>query len=92
MGTPEVIRVPETACLECGHKLDAIGTAGGAMRTPRPGEAVVCIQCGAAMTFEDGRLRGFTDEEMEDLLADPHAMDDLARMVHRVHLVRHAQN
>jgi len=62
------------------------------MRAPRPGEAVVCIACGAVCTFEDGRLRGFTDEEMEDLLADPDAMDDLARMVHRVHLVRHAQN
>ena len=86
------MRVPETRCLECGHGLNAIGTLGEAIRTPRPGEAIVCIKCGAACTMENGKLRGFTDEEMEDLLSDPEAMDDLARMVERVHLVRHAIN
>ena len=78
--------------MECGHALNALGTLGDAIWPPNPGDPVVCIRCGAACTFEDGKLRGFTDKEMEDLLADAEAMDDLARMVQRVHFLRHMQS
>ena len=44
------------------------------------------------MTIENGALRGFTDKEMEELLCDTEAMDDLARVVRGIHLVRHSTN
>lgn len=89
---PDVIRVPETRCLECGHTLDALGTLDGTPASPKPGEPVACIRCGAAMTFENGRLRPFTEAEIDDLLGDRETMADLARAVRNIHLLRHAQN
>ena len=36
--TPQdVIRLPETRCLECGHTLNAVGTLDGTRPAPRPG-------------------------------------------------------
>jgi hypothetical protein len=92
VGTKDVIRVPETRCLECGCKLDAIGTMDGTRPDPRPGEPVACVRCGAVATFENGRIRGFTDKEVEDLLCDEAVMNELAHLTRAVHLIRHMQN
>ena len=78
----DTIRVPETRCLECGRTLDAVGTLDGTRPDPQPGEPIACLRCGAAMTMENGALRGFTDEEMEEL---KEVMDDLARVVRGIH-------
>ena len=93
MTPPGVIRVPDTKCLECGRKLDAVGTMDGTVPRPKPGEPIACLRCGAAMTMgENGALRGFTEAEMDELVADTEAMDELARMVARIHFVRATQN
>lgn len=88
----EPLRIPETRCLECRRKLDAIGTADPATEgaTPNPGDPVACIGCGAVMTFENGRLRGFTEREMDALEADEDTMKALARIVQHIHFLRGA--
>lgn len=88
----DVKRIPATKCLECGHGLNSIGAIIDE-RGPQPGDPIACIRCGAAMTIgEDGKLRGFTKTEMDELLADTEAMNDLAQMVKKIHLLKHAQN
>lgn len=87
------IRIRPGACLECGRKLDAIGTLDGTTPRPEPGNAIVCIGCGAVMTVDAaGALCGFTDQQMNELIADTAHMDEIARLVRRVHFIRHATN
>jgi hypothetical protein len=74
------VRVRENQCLLCGAKLDAIGTTDGSdYHEPKPGDPVLCIKCGATMTWENNRLRPFTDEEAERLANDPDLMKELTR-------------
>jgi DNA-directed RNA polymerase subunit RPC12/RpoP len=89
---PDAMRVAEARCLECGHTFNAIGTGDGRVPDPQPGDPVACIDCGAVMTFEDGKLRGFTEAEAYDLIADRKTLDDLARLVRNIHLLRAGQN
>lgn len=88
----DVRRIAPAKCLECGHTIDAIGSLGGDYPRPNPGDAIACIRCGAVMTMEDGALRGFTEKEMDELVADKEWMNDLARTVKRIHLLKHAQS
>jgi hypothetical protein len=92
MTRPDVIRVPAAKCLECDNTLNAIGSFDGTAPAPKPGDPVACIRCGAVMTFEAGALRGFTETEMDELIADTEAMDELARMVKGIHFVRTRRN
>jgi hypothetical protein len=90
-----VTRVPETKCLVCGVKLNAIGDLddGTPDRGPKPGEAVACIRCGAVATVDEGgALRPFTDDEARELEADAEAMADLAGLVRRIQIVRAMRN
>lgn len=90
----DVARIPPTNCLECGYRMDAIGTMDGSVPRPKPGDAIACMKCGAVCTVEDdGRhLRGFTDAEMTDLVADNDRMDQLAHLVKGIHFLKHLQN
>jgi hypothetical protein len=89
---PDTVAIPETRCLECGHTFNAIGTGDGSVPAPHPGDPVACIDCGAVMTFENGRLRGFTEAEAYDLIADEKTLDNLARLVRNIHLLRAGLN
>lgn len=85
---PDVIRIPKTACLQCRHTLDSIGTNDGSRPAPQPGDAIVCIRCGAVQTIENGKLRPFTDSELDTLQSDPEWLRELARMVAKVYILR----
>jgi len=61
------IKIPETVCLVCGDTMDTISSLDNKRPEPKPGQPVLCLTCGAAMTFENGRLRPFTKEEIENL-------------------------
>lgn len=85
--------IPECNCLQCGHKMNASGSADGAPHLPEPGDLVLCIRCGAVMMHaDDMTVRGMTDEEMDELVADKETMDELAKNVKRIHLMRAGMN
>jgi hypothetical protein len=87
---PGVTRTPEGRCLNCGYKINTSGTADASDGAPTEGCLLVCLKCGAVMMYDrDLKPRGMTDAEMDELTADQEAMDDLARIVKRVHLVKH---
>ena len=89
---PAVTRIKATTCLECGNRLSAVGTSDGAPGSPTDGDPCACIRCGAVMAFDGaGGLRGFTDAEMNELVASD-TMDDLARLVKRIHIIRAGVN
>lgn len=85
----DVVRTKECNCLNCGAKLDALGTADRTVEAkPEPGNLAVCIKCGAVMMLaEDLTLRGMTSQEMDDVTADHEFMNELATMVRKVHFV-----
>jgi hypothetical protein len=58
------VRVPLSACLECGYAVDAASCI-GKDATPKPGGITLCMACGHVMAFgDDLRLRSLTDAEM----------------------------
>jgi hypothetical protein len=59
---------------------------------PSPGDAAVCINCGGVMMLDDQlRPRGMSDEEMDELAADREFMDQIARIVRKVHFLKHVR-
>jgi hypothetical protein len=85
------IRVPESRCLNCGARMDGLGTGDRDVEAkPEPGDVAVCIKCGAVMKLDENlRLRGMTEAEMDELTADRAWMDEVARMVRAIHFVKH---
>lgn len=83
-------KIPECHCLHCGHKMNASGSTDGSGVLPQPGDLVLCIRCGAVMKHaDDMTLRGMSDAEMDELQADTETMNDLAKYVQRIHIIRH---
>jgi hypothetical protein len=65
-------RVPPCCCLNCGFELDAAFDTSLVERSPRPGDATICIICGHLMVFgNDLTLRELTDEEIKKFAGDP---------------------
>lgn len=91
--TPDVARVPVSRCLDCHALMDALGTGDRDVEAqPNPGDVAVCIKCGAVMKLDNNlRLRGMTDAEMDELIADRQFMDQIARMVQKIHFLKHLQ-
>jgi Zn ribbon nucleic-acid-binding protein len=90
--SPDVRKIPQSHCLQCGYKVDASASTDGSKALPAPGDIVVCMKCGAVMKHaDDMSLRGMSDQEMDELTADTEFMDEIARAVQKVHFVRHAQ-
>lgn len=91
MNEPDIARVPESRCLDCGKTLDALGTGDKALAArPEPGDVTVCIRCGAVMKLDEKlRLRGLTDAEMDELVNSRETMQELAKVVRAIHVVRH---
>lgn len=89
----DVVRVPESRCLNCGALMNALGTGDRHVEAkPEPGDVSVCIRCGAVMKLDgELRLRGMTNEEMDELTADRAWMDQIAKMVQKIHFVKHMQ-
>lgn len=87
---PNIAKIPESLCLKCGYRLNASATADGSQGLPDPGDLMVCLKCGAVMVHADDLSpRGMTDEEMDQLQSDTEAMNELAKAVKNVYLVRH---
>lgn len=87
------IRIAPSACIECGRKIDAIGSMDGITPHPEPGSPIICLRCGAVMTIDaNGAPCGFTDQQMTEIIADTETMNEIARLVRRVHFLRHATN
>ena len=88
----DVARVPESRCLDCGALMNRVGTADRDMKAdPHPGDIAICIRCGAVMMLDNHlRLRGMTDEEMNQLFANHELMLDIAGKVHRIHFIKHS--
>jgi hypothetical protein len=66
-------KVPETACLECGHVFNA-ASAIDVLESikPTPGDISICVECGHIAVFgDDLYLRPINDEEMLDIAGDP---------------------
>ena len=80
-------RMPESRCLNCGHKFNAAGGV-NSEDAPEPGNICLCIDCGAVMLYaEDLTVRGMTREEMDDLTNDAETMQFLASQVHKIHML-----
>lgn len=64
----------------CDPKVDA---------EPEEGNVAICIKCGAVMMLDkEFRLRGMTDAEMNAILSDFDFMDQIAKMIRKVHFIR----
>jgi hypothetical protein len=82
-----ITRTPESRCLNCNKKLDALGGI-DTEDPPEPGNLVLCIACGAVMMIADDLTpRGMTREEMDDLCNDAETMNYLARQVRKIHML-----
>lgn len=88
-GTP---RTTPTACFSCGNLLDAAQSVKGG-EVPSAGTISVCFYCSSIAIFdEDLSLRGFTEEELQNLMADAAAMATIARAVGACRFIRAARN
>ena len=83
-------RTPECACLHCGYHLDAAGSPDGSpIAPPAEGDLSICLRCGAVMKYNSaGKVRGMTDPEIDELIADTEQMNILAKLVRGIHFVR----
>lgn len=93
MDDPSIMRVPQTHCAGCNATLNAAGTVDGSPYRPKPGDPIACLKCGAVMTVNAaGAVVGFTDAQMAELMADPVAVIELARVVRRIKFIRATVN
>jgi hypothetical protein len=84
------VQIPECRCLSCGRPMDALGTPDGAEAKPAPGDIAVCLRCGAVMKLDENlKLRGMTEAEMDELVADQAWMDEVAQLVGAIHFLKH---
>jgi hypothetical protein len=97
MGNPppriDRLRVPESRCLNCHALMNSLGTGRRDVEaSPSPGDVAVCIECGCVMKLDDRlRLRGMSEEEMDELTADREWMDRIASMVGKIHFLKHVR-
>ena len=92
MNAEGVTGIEPVRCLECGHQFDSVGAFDSSPSMPSPGDAVLCIRCGAVQTYEAGRLRAFTKAEAEALIADTEQMNEIAKHVQRIRILRAGVN
>jgi hypothetical protein len=85
------VRMPVSRCLNCKAVMNALGTGDRRVAAePSPGDIALCIKCGAVMKLDDQlRLRGMSDEEMDELTRDREWMDQIARMVQKIQFLKH---
>jgi len=81
-------------CLNCGHSLNAASsTSGKPIERPKDGDITVCIKCGAVMAYDGVRgLRGLSDAEIHELMADTEKMDEIAHTVQAIRVIQAQQN
>jgi hypothetical protein len=91
---PGVTRAPEARCIECGSRMNAIGTADGSDVAPIPNESLtVCLKCGAVHMIGNGlKIRELTLAERARLSHDVEQMRELRKMQRAVHFARAALN
>ena len=81
--------VPDHKCLACGYTIRGAVHEEGKAIPPKEGDFCVCSRCGAITLFDAaGELRGLSDAEITEFLADEETMKTLDAMVRRVHFVR----
>jgi len=87
---PGVYKTPViNHCLNCGKHINLAGPADGKdTGPPDDGSLCICIQCGGVMAYDaQGRIRGLTEAEMDNICNDPAAMAHLGQMVQAVRLI-----
>lgn len=86
----DIHHTPECACLYCGRRVNAAGSPDGSpIPAPAEGDVTICMRCGAVMRFNAaGKVRGMSDAEMDELIADAEYMNMLARLVRRIRFIR----
>lgn len=90
---PGVAKLPKSACLQCGYRMDAASSADNSGALPRPGDPTVCIKCGAVMLFADDlSLRGLSDDEIQQFTADRELMAAIGRVVQAIHFMHASAN
>lgn len=88
-----ITNTPLAACLNCGHKLNAVESTQDDAMKPEPGSIIVCLHCGGVMKLSDKMMpEGLTDAEIEEIKADEGLMDHLALMTMQVQLIRRMAN
>lgn len=61
------MRVPDTQCPHCLHKIDGATNIDDESLLPKPGDFTVCLYCAAvAIVGEDRQLRKMTKDEREE--------------------------
>lgn len=62
-------------CSNCHHAIESNTEVGGDSHLPTPGAISICFYCGQVCVFNDDlSLRKITEEEMDDLRANDHAV------------------
>ena len=75
-----VVRYKPGPCLNCHKLMDVIGDCGDG-KTPHPGAVTICLYCGAVMKIgPDYVPEGFTEQEIDEMLADIAFLGQLARL------------
>jgi hypothetical protein len=82
-------RIPQSVCIECGVHLDTVSSLDHTVARPKPGDPIACLECGAVMTMENDKIRPFTIEEADSLLADKAAVIHLLQVVKRIHFAHY---
>jgi hypothetical protein len=77
-------RLSGSACHRCGAINDAATPVDQSDRTPKPGDAMLCIACGALAVYTEDSTRAPTAPEMKELLADPE-IRNAVRAMNRFH-------
>lgn len=67
----EATKLPGCVCTNCGKLVDGASSF-ETDRSPRPGDATICVYCGHLMVFDDTmKLRELNDQEIVELAGDP---------------------
>ncbi|HTA46415.1 MAG TPA: hypothetical protein VK789_28425 [Bryobacteraceae bacterium] len=87
----DTLRFPPTNCLNCNLELDSLSTLDNTVPHPKRGDPVVCLHCGAVATFDNGRVRPLTKQEIEDLMCSTRTMEKLLMIRAGIFFVHHQQ-
>ena len=74
----KVYPMPETECINCGHRLNYAGDTADS-RSPEPGDITVCMYCGHIQAYaHDLQLRELMDCETEGIAGSPEVQQAVA--------------
>jgi hypothetical protein len=81
-------RIRPSLCPKCGHTLDACTSAKFDGAQPRPGDATVCIGCGAVLSFTDDL--SLQEQDLNELTPD--VLREVKKVQAAIMLIRRMRN